>query len=116
MTAWLSPDLRPPEPIDAAIARLGRTASPRVLAALLAIASAGVATVLFVAWHLWPLASLLAALGSFGAWGLIEHRAPSRRGFLLRAAQATVAGVGALAAVTGVLGVLFWALGPAPIL
>jgi hypothetical protein len=79
----------------------------------MAIPSCGLVLVLDS--HRWPIASLLLAAACFAIWGLIAHRDPAG-GLLLRLAQHTVAAVGAVAIVCGLLGILFWALGPAPIL
>ena len=116
MGTWSSHDPRPPEPIDEAIARLGRLASPRLLSILGSVAAVGVAGVLLIDWQRWPIASLLGALACFAAWGLIEHRDPGNSGLLLRVTQQAVVALGAIATITGLLGMLFWALGPAPIL
>ena len=113
--AWNQSDVRPPEPLDEAIARWGRLASLRLLRVLGAVAVAGIGIVLAVDWHRWPVASLLAALGCFAGWGMLAHQ-PERRGLPLRVAQTALAALGAITGAAGVLGLLFWALGPAPIL
>jgi hypothetical protein len=109
-------DVRAPEPLDEAIARWGRLASPRLLRILGAVAVTGTGIVLAVDWRRWPVASLLAALGCFAGWGLLAHQPQERAGLPLRLAQTALAAVGAVTAGVGLLGLLFWALGPAPIL
>ena len=116
MAAWNRSDVRPPEPLDEAMARWGRLASPRLLRVLGVVAVAGIGIVLAVNWHRWPVASLLAALGCFAGWGMLAHQPQERRGLPLRVAQTAFAVLGAATAAAGLLGLLFWALGPAPIL
>jgi len=110
-----SSDSQPPEPINEAIARLGRRASPRLLWIMAAAAATGIGIILVIDWHRWPLASVLAAFGCFGVWGLVEHHEQRGRG-TLRLIQGAAAVLGGIAAIAGLLGVLFWILGPAPIL
>ncbi len=106
---------RSPEPIDVALARLASRASPRLLKILTAI-GIGLGITLPLLTKRWPLASLGAAIAFFGAWGLIEHyyvRPHSRRVAIV---QSVVAVLGLLAAAIASLSLLFWLLGPAPIL
>ncbi len=59
---------------------------------------------------------MLAALACFAAWGLLARQPQEHRGAFLGFAQTTVVLLGLVTAVAGLLGLLFWALGPAPIL
>lgn len=92
------------------------TANPRTLGFILASSLIGGAALLVLDWHRWPLAGLLVTAGSIGGWGLIEQRAARPLSPVAVAVKGVLVGLGTIAAVLGGLGLLFWLMGPAPIL
>jgi hypothetical protein len=56
------------------------------------------------------------SLASLGGWGLLLKRNQTRASRADRLLSALLAGVGGLALLIAVFGLLFWAMGPAPIL
>lgn len=92
------------------------SAPSRTLGLLVASSLAGVAAILAVDWHRWPVAGWLVTAASIGGWGLVDHRATRPLGRPARVAKAFLVGLGTVAALLGGLGLLFWLMGPAPIL
>jgi hypothetical protein len=72
---------------------------------------------LFVAdWRLAPAAAILLTLSAVSAWGLLEQRATSPQSVLRATAQSLLFVAGTVAAVVSGFALLFWVMGPAPVL
>jgi len=116
MPASAPPGEPRPEPITEAVARWARLASTRLLAAAALLGAGTAAAVLLLDWHWWPAAALSIAVAAFGIWGTLERHYPRPHSLLVRAAKGAAVALGAAGVVVGALGLLFWLLGPAPIL
>jgi hypothetical protein len=83
----------------------------------LTIAGIGVGTALVVTdWRRAPLAGLLLVASAIGAWGLLEQRTATPHSRGVRVAQSLLVLLGTLGAIVGGFTVLFWVMGPAPVL
>ncbi|HEY7612197.1 MAG TPA: hypothetical protein VH764_04335 [Gemmatimonadales bacterium] len=91
-------------------------ASQRLLAGLTATGMVVGAAVVAIDWRRAPLAGLLLIAAAVGAWGLIEQRAVMPHSRLIRAMQGALVLLGAVGAVVAALALLFWVMGPAPVL
>ena len=87
-----------------------------LLATMLILGLAGAPAVVLLDWRIWPAAALLITVSTVAAWGLIEQQVSSRRSFAVSAAQWLLVAVGTITAVLASFGLLFWLMGPAPIL
>jgi hypothetical protein len=86
---------------------------------LVAITIAGIAvgvTLVAIDWRRGPLAGLMLMASAIGAWGLVEQRATVPHSKRVRLAQAMLVLLGMIGAVVGGFTVLFWVMGPAPVL
>lgn len=61
-------------------------------------------------------AGLLLVASAVGVWGLLEQRAATPHSVVIRVAQALSVVLGTIAAVLGGFALLFWVMGPAPVL
>lgn len=106
----------PGESLHAGITRWAGQADRTLLALLGGIGASGALVILLVDWRGWPAAGLLISVGAVGTWGLVEQRAVLPHSRLVRVVEALLAVIGGAAAAVATLGILFWLLGPAPIL
>jgi hypothetical protein len=86
---------------------------------LAAVALGGVAdwAALFAAdWRLAPAAGVLLTLSAVSGWGLLEQRAATPHSLFITVAQVLLFVAGTVAAVISGFAVLFWVMGPAPVL
>ena len=84
---------------------------------VLTVAGMAVGTALVVTdWRRAPLAGLVLVASAVGGWGLVEQRAAVPHSRRVRLAQALLVVLGTLGAVVGGFAVLFWVMGPAPVL
>ena len=104
------------ESLHAGITRWAGRADATVLALLAILGTGGAAVMLTVDWRRWPLAAMLLSVSAVGTWGLVEQKTARPHSRLVIAAEWLLAGLGGAAAAMGALGILFWLLGPAPIL
>ena len=91
-------------------------ARPRALAA---IALGGItlwAAILGVDWRHGPMAACLLTLSAVAAWGLLEQRAATPHSGFITAAELFLVVLGTATAVVSGFAVLFWVMGPAPVL
>jgi hypothetical protein len=83
----------------------------------LTISGIGVAAALIATdWRRAPIAGLVLVVSAIGGWGLLEQRTRIPHSREIRAAQAVLVLLGMLGAVVGGFAVLFWIMGPAPVL
>jgi hypothetical protein len=59
---------------------------------------------------------VLLSVSAVGAWGLVEQKTAHPHSRLVVLAEWLLAIIGGMTAAAGALGILFWLLGPAPIL
>lgn len=104
------------ESVHTAITRWARQASVTLLRLLGGIGTLGALVMVTVDWRAWPLGALLLSIGMVGMWGLVDQRSTNPRQRTILLLEALLAIVGGLAAALAGLGLLFWLLGPAPIL
>jgi hypothetical protein len=104
------------ESLHAGIVRWAGRADVTLLVLLAVLGGAGAMVMLTVDWRRWPLAAVLLSVSTVGAWGLVEQKAALPHSRLVIVTEWMLAGIGGTAAATGALGILFWLLGPAPIL
>lgn len=121
MTREQSADRRPGpaatgESLHAGITRWAGHADITVLALLTILGAAGTIVMVTVDWRRWPLAALLLSVSAVGAWGLVEQKTAHPHSRLVVLVEWLLAGIGGMTAAAGALGILFWLLGPAPIL
>ena len=91
-------------------------AQQRLLAALAAAGLvAGIALVVSD-WRRVPIAGLLLIASAVGAWGLLEQRTATPHSVLIRVLQGLLVLLGTIAAIMGGFALLFWVMGPAPVL
>lgn len=86
---------------------------------LVALTLAGVAVgaaLVLTDWRRAPLAGLVLVASAVGAWGLLEQRTATPHSRVVRAAQTLLVLLGTLGAVIGGFALLFWVMGPAPVL
>lgn len=108
-------DPRHPSVYDA-ITGWASHARARILAA---VAIGGMADwgALFAAdWRLTPAAGILLTLSAVSGWGLLEQHAATPHSRLITTAQILLFLAGTVAAVVSGFAVLFWVMGPAPVL
>ena len=91
-------------------------ARQRLLAGIAFAGIVGGAALLLIDWRHVPFAGLLLTGGAVGAWGLIEQRALVPHSMPITIAQGLLVALGIIAAIVGGFGVLFWVMGPAPVL
>ncbi len=72
--------------------------------------------VIAVDWRRAPVAGLSLVMATVACWGLLEQRAQIPHSAVIRMAQGLLVALGALGAIVAGLGLLFWAMGPAPVL
>jgi hypothetical protein len=83
----------------------------------IAVAGAGAwAAVLGVDWRHGPMAACLLTASAVAAWGLLEQRATSPHSGLITAAELVLVILGTVTAVVSGFALLFWVMGPAPVL
>lgn len=63
-----------------------------------------------------PVAGLMLIMATVACWGLLEQRAHVPHTTVVRVAQGLLVLLGTLGAVVAGLGLLFWVMGPAPVL
>ena len=91
-------------------------ARQRLLVAL-TIAGIVAGTVLVATdWRRTPIAGLTLVMSAIGGWGLLEQRTRLPHSREIRVAQGVLVLLGTLGAVVGGFAVLFWVMGPAPVL
>jgi hypothetical protein len=81
---------------------------------MMGIAALGV--LLVMDWRYVPILAFLVAGAAMGGWGLLEQRAAMPHSALIRVAQICLVVLGTIAAGVGGFALLFWAMGPAPVL
>lgn len=88
----------------------------RWLVALTIVSIAIGIAVVAIEWRRAPLAGLTLVASAIGGWGLLEQgtRVPHSRG--VQVAQWVLVALGTLGAIVGGFTVLFWVMGPAPVL
>lgn len=106
----------PGESLHAGIIRWACQADRTLLALLAGIGTTGTLVIMLVDWRVWPAAGMLLSVGMVGSWGLVDQQAGSPHSRLVRVVAALLATIGGGAAALAALGILFWLLGPAPIL
>jgi hypothetical protein len=87
-----------------------------VLAALAVTGLIGAGAVLLIDWHRLPLALFLTTGTTIGVWGLVEQRAHVPHSTAITLSQRVLVVAGTIAAALGGFGLLFWVMGPAPVL
>ena len=73
-------------------------------------------TVVLLDWRRGPLAGLVLVASAIGVWGLLEQRAAVPHSRWIQVAQGLLVLLGTVGAIVGGLAVLFWIMGPAPVL
>lgn len=116
MTPAFSPTPPRPESLYAAVTRWAAHARPSTLRLLATLGLGGAGGILLLDWTRWPLAGVLLTLSTIGAWGLVEQRAAHPRTVLVAATESALTGLGTVVAALVALGLLFWLMGPAPVL
>jgi hypothetical protein len=104
------------ESLHAGITRWAGRADVTVLILLTVLGAVGTVVMVTVDWRRWPLAALLVSISAVGAWGLVEQKTAYPHSRLVVLLEWLLASIGGMAAAAGALGILFWLLGPAPIL
>jgi hypothetical protein len=101
---------------DSLFAIIGRCAvatAPRYLGAVLALSVASTTLLRSLSPSL---AALFVMTAAIALWGLMEQLLPPPRRAVVDLAQWLLVGIGGVAAILSALGILFWILGPAPVL
>ena len=86
---------------------------------LIALTLAGVvawAVLLMVDWRHGPAAGLLLTVSAVSGWGLLEQRAATPHSGFIRVAQVLLVVLGTITAAVGGFALLYWVMGPAPVL
>jgi hypothetical protein len=91
-------------------------AGQRLLAALTIVGLMAGSGLVATDWRRAPLAGLVLVASAVGGWGLLEQRARVPHSAGIRMAQGLLVLLGTLGAVIGGFAVLFWVMGPAPVL
>jgi hypothetical protein len=98
------------------VARCAAAARPVSLAGIALVCGAAAAAVLRLNIDAWPLAMFFLTTFATCLWGILEQLPPIRPRWLIKSLQIVLAVVGSAAAAAGATGVLFWIMGPAPVL
>jgi hypothetical protein len=91
-------------------------AQQRVLVGLVLAGIAAWTVLLIVDWRHGPAAAVLLTVSAVSAWGLLEQRAATPHSGLITVAQVLLIVLGTTAAVVGGFALLYWVMGPAPVL
>jgi hypothetical protein len=91
-------------------------ARPRALATIALGGIAVWALILGIDWRHGPMAACLLTLSAVAAWGLLEQRSATPHSGLIAAAELVLVVLGTATAVVSGFAVLFWIMGPAPVL
>lgn len=108
-------DPRHPSVYDG-IARWASHARQRVLVGVTGAGVVAAAALLIDDWHRLPVAAALLTASAVGGWGLLEQLAPTSHSAMITVGQALLVVLGTIAAIVGGFGLLFWVMGPAPVL
>jgi hypothetical protein len=71
---------------------------------------------LLLDWRYLPISGFLLTGAAVGGWGLLEQRAATPHSTLIRVAQLGLIALGTIGAVVAGYALLFWVMGPAPVL
>ena len=91
-------------------------AQQRILTGIALVGIVAWAGLLAVDWRQAPAAGFLLTLSAVAGWGLLEQRAATPHSVVIRAAQVLLIVLGTITAVVAGFALLFWAMGPAPVL
>jgi hypothetical protein len=98
------------------IVRWASHARKRVLAGITAAGIVAAAALLIDDWRSLPIAGAFLTLSAVGGWGLLEQLTATPHSALTTAGQVLLVVLGTIAAIIGGFGLLFWVMGPAPVL
>ena len=104
------------ESIFDAITRWASLAPGHLLAFLLWTGTHGAIGVILIDARRWPAAAPMIAAAALGGWGLLERRASAGRILRIVALEWVLVLLGTAAVLITAFVVLFWLMGPAPIL
>lgn len=91
-------------------------APQRLLGGLVAAGIVAAGVILAVDWRRFPVSGLLLTVSAVAAWGLLEQRATAPHSALVATTQTILVVLGTVTAVVAGFGLLFWVMGPAPVL
>lgn len=91
-------------------------AHQRVLAAITAMGLIAGGALLVYDVRRVPIAGLLLTMSAVAGWGLLEQRSATPHSPLIAATQKLLVVLGTIAAIIAGFGLLFWVMGPAPVL
>ncbi|HEY8259464.1 MAG TPA: hypothetical protein VIG08_17530 [Gemmatimonadales bacterium] len=91
-------------------------AHQRLLIGLVAAGIVAAGVILVIDWRRVPISGLLLTVSAVAGWGLLEQRAATPHSALVAATQTILVVLGTIAAVIAGFGLLFWVMGPAPVL
>ena len=91
-------------------------ARQRSLAAMVIAGVGAWAAVLGIDWRHGPMAACLLTASAVAGWGLLEQRASTPHSGLITVAELLLVALGTMTAVVSGFALLFWIMGPAPVL